>query len=67
MLPRRTVQQIEHALRDLTYGSVQLVIHDAQIVRIERVERTRLTVPSEASYGDEGQPTDASEVCHEES
>ena len=39
---------LERALDGLRYGTVQLVIHDAQIVRIERNERFRLTGAPEA-------------------
>ncbi len=66
-------QQLERALHGLRYGSVQLVIHDALVVRIERIERQhlpvpceagqrRLTVSSEALSVTQGQPTDAPEV-----
>ena len=65
MLPPGLAQRLERALRGLQYGSVQLVIHDAQVVRIERVECERLTVPAEAASLDEVQPTDPSEVRHE--
>ena len=45
----RTIRQLEQALQGLAYGSVQLVIHEGRIVRIERVERIRLPAaqPSE--------------------
>ncbi len=36
---------IEKALHGLRYGYVQLVVHDGQLVSIERVEKIR--VPSE--------------------
>ena len=67
MLPAPTLQRLERALDGLRYGSVHLVIHDAQVVRIERIERTRLTVTSEAPLTDDGQPTAPPEVCHEQS
>ena len=65
MLPPETLRHIERALQRLDYGSIQLVVHDGQIVRIERVERTRLTVTSEATYMHLGQPTLSAEGCHE--
>ena len=49
MLPPGTLRRLEGALRRLRHGSVQLVVHDGQIVRIERIEHTRLTVTAEAS------------------
>ena len=63
----QVAQRIEQALRGLEHGSVQLVVHDSQIVRIERVERLRLTVPAEAIKSQVRQPTDSPEVCREES
>ena len=55
-------RQLERALRHLRYGTVQLVVHDAQIVRIERVERIRLTDTSEALTLDTDRPTDTPEA-----
>ena len=49
MLSSALAQRIERALRGLQHGAVQLVIHDAHVVRIERVERVRLTVSPEAA------------------
>ena len=42
------LRDVELALRNLRYGSIQLVVHDGKIVRIERIERIRLTETSEA-------------------
>lgn len=67
MLPAHTVRELERALDGLRYGSVQLVIHDAHVVRIERIERTRLTVTTEAPIEADGQPTAPPEGCHDES
>jgi len=64
MLPPLIVRQIERALRGLQYGSVQLVIHDAQVVRIERIERIRLTGTPEAQAEALGRPTTTPEVRH---
>lgn len=33
---------VASALQGLRYGSIQLVIHDGELVRIERVERIRV-------------------------
>ncbi len=66
MLPPRMARQIERALNGLAYGSIQLVIHDSQLVRIERVERLRLTGSPEALPCAGGQPTEPSEVCQDE-
>ena len=64
MLSADFLHALEHALRDLQYGSIHLVIHEAQIVRIERIERTRLTVSPEAIDHSLGQPTASMEVRH---
>ena len=63
MLSSDVLQRLEQVLRGLVYGSVQLVVHDAQIVRIERVERCRLTVSTEAASFTDGRPTKSSEVA----
>ena len=66
-MDKQVTRRIEDALRGLEHGSVQLVVHESQVVRIERVERLRLTVPAEAIKSQVRQPTDSPEVCHEES
>ena len=82
MLSPGLAQRLERALRGLRHGSVQLVVHDAQVVRIERIERLRLpaalpreaagatqtglTVSPEASPVNVGQPTESSEGRHGE-
>ena len=38
---------IENALKDLRYGSVQLIIHNGLLVRVERVERIHLSSASQ--------------------
>ena len=63
MLPVRLAQQLEAALRNLHYGTIQLVVHDAHVVRIERVERIRLTETTEAAATD-GRPTPTTEARH---
>jgi hypothetical protein len=62
MLPERFVKELERALRNLRYGTVQLIVHEAQVVRIERVERIRLTGSPEARRAPTGQPTPTAEV-----
>ena len=51
------LRQLEQALRGLAYGSIQLIVHDSQIVRIERLERIRLTGSPEAEPITDGRPT----------
>ena len=63
-VPPTIAQQVEAALQGLRYGSVQLIIHDAKVVRIERVERIRLTDASEALTDTSGRPTTSLEVRH---
>ena len=57
-------RQVERALHDLRYGTVQLVVHDAQVVRIERTERIRLTDTTEAATQHLGRPTGTPEARH---
>ncbi|GMA51249.1 hypothetical protein GCM10025857_26060 [Alicyclobacillus contaminans] len=35
------IEQILHALNGLEYGSVNIVVHDGQIVQIDRLEKRR--------------------------
>ena len=36
------VQQILTAIKDVRYGSVEIIIHDSKVVQIERKEKIRL-------------------------
>ena len=65
MLSQAVADQVAQALRGLRYGSIHLVIHDAHVVRIERVERIRLTDASEAATTRTGRPTTTLEVGHD--
>jgi hypothetical protein len=38
---RWTWQHLEHALRDLDFGSITLVVQDGVVVQVERTERKR--------------------------
>ena len=62
MMSPAVCEHLEQALRGLRYGTVQLVVHDAQVVRIERIERIRLTGSPEA-FSDQprGRPTPMTE------
>ncbi|WNC13726.1 YezD family protein [Brevibacillus brevis] len=44
-LDDRLKEKIAEALENLEYGSVHIVVHDSQVVQIERTEKYRL--PSE--------------------
>jgi hypothetical protein len=35
-------QQILRAIKDVRYGSVEIIIHDSKVVQIERKEKIRL-------------------------
>ena len=57
---------IEDALKTLRYGAIQLIVHEGQIVRIERIERIRLTDSSGSLHDTSRRPTPTSEARHEE-
>jgi hypothetical protein len=38
----RVIRLILHAMREIQYGSVQIVIQDSKVVQIDKVERIRL-------------------------
>ena len=40
-------QQILRAIKNVRYGSVEIIIHDSQVVQIERKEKIRI-VPERA-------------------
>jgi hypothetical protein len=42
-------ETILHAIRGLKYGSLEIIVHDAKVVRIEKHERIRIDVDSEES------------------
>jgi len=65
MLSSAITRELELALRNLRYGSIQMVVHDGNVVRIERIERIRLTDSSEAQPISRGQPTPPTEVCQD--
>ena len=60
--PDHMCAAIERALQGLRYGSIQLVIHDGNLVRIERIEHTRLTLPEAAPALTRHRPTPPAEV-----
>ncbi len=64
MLPAAMIPAIERALKGLDYGHVQLVVHAGQLVRIERVERIRLTDPIGSHGQTSSRPTDSEEEGH---
>jgi hypothetical protein len=39
---RQLTQQILQALQEIRYGSVEIIIHDSQVVQIERKEKIRI-------------------------
>ena len=40
--PPEWLQQIAQAVQSLRYGTVQITVHDARVVQIDKVERVRL-------------------------
>ena len=48
METREFSQTILRAMRNLQFGSIEIVIHDSKVVRIERHERIRLEAPPES-------------------
>lgn len=50
--------RIGSALRDLRYGSVEIVVHEGRVVQLERRERLRLTPPSPRRGGSSSSTAD---------
>ena len=44
--PADWVREFERQVRSLRFGVVQVVVHDAKVVQIEKTERTRYEVPA---------------------
>jgi len=43
---RRLTQQILRAIQEIRFGSVEIVIHDSNVVQIERKEKIRIDINS---------------------
>lgn len=43
----RVLREVARYLRDLRFGSIEIQVHDHQVVAIERRERTRFAVGSQ--------------------
>ena len=66
MLEPSVLPAIERALKDLRFGSVHLIVHEGQLVRVERVERIRLTETSGSLNEPRGRPTSLQEGRRDE-
>lgn len=45
------VEKLREAVTDLRFGSVELTIHEGEVVQIERRERVRLMLPERPGPG----------------
>jgi hypothetical protein len=45
------LRQIAQAVSSLRYGTVQITVHNARVVQIDKVERMRFTPPADLSRG----------------
>lgn len=45
------LKQIVQAVRSLRYGTVQITVHNARVVQIDKVERTRVPVTADLAPG----------------
>ena len=50
------LRTILRAIRNLRFGTLEIVVHDSKVVRIERRERIRLDVDSETQPHRGGTP-----------
>ena len=53
------VKTIRQALKGLRYGTVQLVLHEGKLVRIERTEKIRINTWEEDPTGSTGGPSNS--------
>lgn len=49
------LQRIAATLQSLQYGTVQITVHDARVVQIEKVERVRLAPAADLTTGRDSQ------------
>lgn len=45
------LQEVARAIRSIRYGTIQLVIHDARVVQIEKTEKVRLDKANQTAGG----------------
>ena len=45
------LQQIARAIQSLRYGTIQVTVHDARVVQIDKVERVRIVSPTNRTSG----------------
>jgi len=45
-LDERVLQRVADALKDLRFGSIEVVVHDGKVVQIERREKVRIDTSS---------------------
>ena len=55
--PPSLLAQIQTAIRSVRFGSVQLTIHDGQVVQIEKRDKVRVTKDADLMTGGRSQPT----------
>ncbi|MET3287435.1 UNVERIFIED_CONTAM: hypothetical protein ABID98_000005 [Brevibacillus sp. OAP136] len=48
--PDQLIARILHALEGLQYGSVQIVVHDSQVIQIDRTEKHRFPLEKADVY-----------------
>lgn len=65
--PQALLVQIAEAIASLRYGTVQITVHNARVVQIDKVERTRVPVPADLTPGrlDASPPPDRISEGHE--
>ena len=63
MASDEVLQAILRAIRNLRFGTLEIVVHDSKVVRIERRERIRLDVDDQTlSPPQRGGTTDAEQA-----
>lgn len=50
-LDQALLQQIARAVNSLRYGTVQITIHNARVVQIDKLERVRVAPPADLTRG----------------
>lgn len=47
-LNEEITERLAHALHGMSYGSIEVTVHDGRVVQIERRDKTRVKIPLDA-------------------
>lgn len=48
-MTRQALQQIERAIKEIQFGSIEITLHEGRVTQIERREKVRLTADKQST------------------